>query len=721
MATKAVLAAQEGATAASVNNAAALCSLPTNNTIEFWCLYPPGPTNLMLMGCMNDAQSMGWNIRVTTGSVPQFTWWDGVTNKAGPVAAITPFDRLWHHFAFVKSGTSLQTYVDGVLYASGSVTGTGAISTSSQPFGIGRHGGTQNPAQGLFSDVRIWHVARTQAAIQSDMNSRLLGTEANLAAYWPLDEGTGQSIPDKVGGLILQLNHGVWVTDDMPPLPYDPDGGGGGGGITISDLDNGLAEWLSASDGTHLDSAPLRLDTKFDHDGITIDAKLGVIAAELSLTREGLEHQFAILSGEEPEPPGSTATTNPDLLARLNQHDADIKARLPEGPALTPGDLDAAEERIVKQLSGHEDYSAGDSVDAGWSITEDVNAHSDALTVLLQGDLNDHEASTVAAVNTHTTLEGTKTTDTVNDHTTEEVDGLGTALTQHDASTAAYVNQAEANIISHIDAVQEADQDSLDEAMDRINTHTTAEATRVVTVVNEQSADVFNHVTESHAATRAHVTTEANRVIDALPEGGGVTDSDLASAVGQINGHTTGEANRVIGSLTGVIAAATAEINAAIAASAAVLATVQTATTVIITTTQSIFDRVLQITGIVLEVLALVTLLWENIQRIIPGAGTLTEVGSASWTDVFEFPVAAELYEVTVTTWPATLRVGSLTDGSHLGYVGWMALRSAQGYAPGEKLHFTHQAVPVGGILATGLLIHSKTGTAGTVKAFRRM
>jgi hypothetical protein len=47
--------------------------------------------------------------------------------------------------------------------------------------------------KGVLSDLRIWHQARTQAELQSDMSWRITGTEPGLIGYWQL----GQIVPNQ--------------------------------------------------------------------------------------------------------------------------------------------------------------------------------------------------------------------------------------------------------------------------------------------------------------------------------------------------------------------------------------------------------------------------------------------------------------------------------------------------------------------------------------------
>jgi hypothetical protein len=51
---------------------------------------------------------------------------------------------------------------------------------------------------GKMAEVRIWNKARTQKEIQADMSRRLTGWEANLVAYWPLDEVVSEGSTFKV-------------------------------------------------------------------------------------------------------------------------------------------------------------------------------------------------------------------------------------------------------------------------------------------------------------------------------------------------------------------------------------------------------------------------------------------------------------------------------------------------------------------------------------------
>jgi hypothetical protein len=70
---------------------------------------------------------------------------------------------------------------------------------------------------GVMDDVRLWKRTRSSAEIQSDMHYRLTGLEPNLAAYWRLDEGSGNILHDDTNnGEDGDGTNVVWVTSDAP-------------------------------------------------------------------------------------------------------------------------------------------------------------------------------------------------------------------------------------------------------------------------------------------------------------------------------------------------------------------------------------------------------------------------------------------------------------------------------------------------------------------------
>jgi hypothetical protein len=67
---------------------------------------------------------------------------------------------------------------------------------------------------GVVDDVRIWKTTRSASEIYDNRNIQLTGSEANLAAYWNLDEGTGIAANDKTANNYdgVLKNNTAWIS-----------------------------------------------------------------------------------------------------------------------------------------------------------------------------------------------------------------------------------------------------------------------------------------------------------------------------------------------------------------------------------------------------------------------------------------------------------------------------------------------------------------------------
>jgi len=195
--------------------------MPTNEvTVEFWLkvetvknqvaftLDPEQATNRFLAHVPWGDGLVLWD----------FGNWqtDGRLSYSPPVA----ITNAWHHFAFVasRSGNAMRSYRNGVLEAS--KTGSQVITRGAYDLLLGGiiAGTTTNCMRGQMDEFRVWNVARSQTEIQADMNRPLVGTEANLVAYYRFDEDTGTTVHDATtNGLHGTLVNGpVWT--NVPPF-----------------------------------------------------------------------------------------------------------------------------------------------------------------------------------------------------------------------------------------------------------------------------------------------------------------------------------------------------------------------------------------------------------------------------------------------------------------------------------------------------------------------
>jgi hypothetical protein len=104
------------------------------------------------------------------------------------------------HLAGVYDGSNWRLYHNGEEVAS-SPSAYGATQFNGNWAIGGRIAESDNRLfRGRLGEVRIWNIARSQAALKADMNALLVGSEPGLAGYWPLRDGTGTTAKNLAAG-----------------------------------------------------------------------------------------------------------------------------------------------------------------------------------------------------------------------------------------------------------------------------------------------------------------------------------------------------------------------------------------------------------------------------------------------------------------------------------------------------------------------------------------
>ena len=104
----------------------------------------------------------------------------------------------WAHLAVRVEGGRAGVLVNGVGSDFAEVSARPADFTCGSPLLIGNDTVTDwSPFKGQIRDLRIWNVARSDKDIRQHMTHRLTGKERGLVAFWPLDEGEGQTARDQ--------------------------------------------------------------------------------------------------------------------------------------------------------------------------------------------------------------------------------------------------------------------------------------------------------------------------------------------------------------------------------------------------------------------------------------------------------------------------------------------------------------------------------------------
>ena len=155
-------------------------------------------------------------------------------------------DGAWHSFAFTWDGATAKLYRDGAIVDESPFTGV--IFTHSSPFEIGRYAGGLgtgpsggNLFEGEIDDVHLWDRALSAEEVGAYHTCNPVGDEADLLAYWALNEGAGVSILDRTAN----ANHGSISSE----LTWEDTESEASCACGLScELSN--AEWIPHGDGT---------------------------------------------------------------------------------------------------------------------------------------------------------------------------------------------------------------------------------------------------------------------------------------------------------------------------------------------------------------------------------------------------------------------------------------------------------------------------------------
>jgi hypothetical protein len=150
-------------------------------------------------------------INGTPGKRICFVYQQSGTVSRGCYTNTDVVDGNWHHIAAVadQAANTLRIYFDGVLQPTTMALNVGAWPdpSNTDPLYLGWASTGSIAVDGSMRDARIWKSARTQAQINQYMYTGIPnpGSETNLVAYYPCDEGTGQVVNDHGSG----AHHGM--------------------------------------------------------------------------------------------------------------------------------------------------------------------------------------------------------------------------------------------------------------------------------------------------------------------------------------------------------------------------------------------------------------------------------------------------------------------------------------------------------------------------------
>lgn len=178
-------------------------------TVEAW-VYVLGDGFVLFQGNRRSAQ---YEMSISSNKLIVAVRNDGFSAVlSAPLPAATT-GGSWHHLAFALRSDSVTTYVDGVAHEN-KLPFKFAFDKLRTNLTIGRQMRVGYSFKGELAEVRIWSVARSAQQINAACFTRLSGGEAGLVAYFPLSEGTGHSISERVRGDAVPLNGQTWISSN---------------------------------------------------------------------------------------------------------------------------------------------------------------------------------------------------------------------------------------------------------------------------------------------------------------------------------------------------------------------------------------------------------------------------------------------------------------------------------------------------------------------------
>lgn len=118
----------------------------------------------------------------------------------------TIFDGTWHHIAWVDNNGTASLYVDGVPDGGNYNYSRGTTTIDIACVGAYYRTSVSSYFNGQIDEISFWKTALTQAQVRQYKNVTKTGSETNLAAYYQLDETTGNICYDIASA--NQGNHG---------------------------------------------------------------------------------------------------------------------------------------------------------------------------------------------------------------------------------------------------------------------------------------------------------------------------------------------------------------------------------------------------------------------------------------------------------------------------------------------------------------------------------
>jgi|GEM_PF-6479549 len=187
---------------------AAILDHPGNTiSVEAWIFPTAYPTNEgggMVFNKHETVNSREYDLMLVAAGQVRFSVYDVASSPFITIGNARIPLNAWTHIAGTYSNATgvVNIYINGILDRTTNIGNVTIASTSTGPM-IGGYWQINNTVsrahfEGAIDEVRLWHAERTQAELRDNM-CQTLRPQANLIAYYTLDETTGNIANDASG------------------------------------------------------------------------------------------------------------------------------------------------------------------------------------------------------------------------------------------------------------------------------------------------------------------------------------------------------------------------------------------------------------------------------------------------------------------------------------------------------------------------------------------
>ncbi len=181
-------------------------------TVEAWVLLETSTGAVFSKGGGSTGGTEQKVFEIVAG-VPNVTLTNDDDEVLNATSTGTVSTGAWVHVAWVGKDDAIRTYINGS--SAGSTSGRIDPEDGSGSGAMGAYATLLSTAfTGYLSDLRISDKAQYNSSFTP---SASLGHDRDTVLYWPLDEGTGSTVPSEKGSVTATLSGATWSTAPCRP------------------------------------------------------------------------------------------------------------------------------------------------------------------------------------------------------------------------------------------------------------------------------------------------------------------------------------------------------------------------------------------------------------------------------------------------------------------------------------------------------------------------